>query len=85
MSQSVLSGTQPGFPPEFASIPGDIVTALSNGDFVSFSTHWANGKGLVAIKSGQAYPMTLPNVARNVVAHELGMRLALLTTPIQPS
>jgi hypothetical protein len=72
MSQSVLSGTKPGFAPELASIPGDIVVALSNADFISFSTHWASGKGLVAIKSGHAYPMTLPNVARNVIAHEFG-------------
>jgi hypothetical protein len=49
MSQTVLSGT-PEFPPELASIPGDIVVALPNVDFISFSTHWANGKGLVAIK-----------------------------------
>ena len=77
MSQSVLSGTKPEFPPELASIPGDIVVALSNVDFISFSPHWANGKGLVAIKSGLAYPLTLPNVARNVIAHEFGHAIGL--------
>ena len=77
MSQSVLSSTKPEFPPELASIPGDIVAVLSNVDFISFSTHWANGKGLVAIKSGHAYPLTLPNVARNVIAHEFGHAIGL--------
>jgi hypothetical protein len=77
MSQSVLSGSKPRFPPELASIPGDIVVALSNVDFISFSLHWANGKGLVAIKSGHADPLTLPNVARNVIAHEFGHAIGL--------
>jgi hypothetical protein len=77
MSQNMLSGRKPGFPPELASIPGDIVVALSNADFISFSPHWADGKGLVAIKSGQAYPMTVPNVARNVLAHEFGHAIGL--------
>jgi Matrixin len=77
MSRSVLSGRKVEFPPELASIPGDIIVALSNVDFMSFSPHWANGKGLVAIKSGSAYPLTLPNVARNVIAHEFGHAIGL--------
>ena len=32
---------------------------------------------LIAIKSARAYPLTFPNVARNVIAHEFGHALAL--------
>jgi len=77
MSPIILSGRKSGFPPELAAIPGDIAVALSTVDFISFSAHWANGKGLVAIKSGHAYPMTFPNVARNVIAHEFGHAIGL--------
>lgn len=77
LSQAALTGLQPLFPSELRSIPGDIVVALSTVDFISFSMHWPNGRGLVAIKSGQAYPLTLPNVARNVIAHELGHAIGL--------
>ena len=65
------------FPERLGSIPGDIVVALSDAAFISFSMHWSIGKGLVAIKSGRAYPLTLPNVARNVIAHELGHAIRL--------
>jgi len=65
------------FPEQLGSIPGDIVIVLSDANFISFSTHWSIGKGVVAIKSGRAYPLTLPNVARNVIAHELGHVIGL--------
>jgi hypothetical protein len=83
LSESTLKGMKRPFPERLGSIPGEIVVALSDADFISFSMHWSIRKGLVAIKSGRVYPLTLPNVARNVVAHELGTQSAWLTIAIQ--
>jgi Matrixin len=60
----------------FASFPGDLVIVLSDADFVSFTSHIGD-RMLVAIKSGVAPPLNLPNVLPNVVAHELGHALGL--------
>ena len=77
LSESTLNGMRPPVPEWLGSIPGDIVVALSDADFISFSTHWPIGRGLVAIRSIRLYPMILPNVARNVIAHELGHAIGL--------
>jgi len=77
LSESTLKGMKRPFPEQLGSIPGDIVVALSDAHFISFSMHWSTGKGLVAIQSGLAYPLNLPNVACNVIAHELGHAIGL--------
>ena len=57
---------------------GQIVVVLFEDDFVSFAANLpSDGTALIAIKSARAYPLTLPNVARNVIAHELGNALGL--------
>jgi hypothetical protein len=38
---------------------------------------WGGRQGLIALRRGDAPPLSLPNVARNVAAHELGHVLGL--------
>jgi hypothetical protein len=60
------------------ALPGDLIVALSGAHFVSFTTpQLPSGKVLVGIRTQQSVPLILPNVARNVIAHELGHALGL--------
>lgn len=74
ISDQVLGGgIRPELPANIGQVPGDIIVALSDGEFISFGTRWPqHEKALVGIKSSRRYPLSLPNVERNVVAHELG-------------
>lgn len=68
----------PQFLTELASLPGDIIVVLSMLDFISFGHPWSPGqKGLVEISRPDVWPRSLPNVLRNLVAHELGHVLGL--------
>jgi hypothetical protein len=60
-------------------MPGDLIVALSSAAFVSFTTPRApDGKVLVGIRTERGPPpMGLPNVARNVILHELGHAIGL--------
>jgi Matrixin len=80
LSDRVLSRTGPTqFPPEsIHDVSGDLIVALSDGDFISFAMRWPSlGKALVAIQSDRFRPLSLPNVARNVIAHEIGHAIGL--------
>jgi hypothetical protein len=79
LSNQVLShaGSAP-FPESLRAVPGDLIVALSDGDFVSFAMRWPSlDKAMVAIKSDRFWPLSLPNVGRNVIAHEIGHAIGL--------
>ena len=75
LSQATLNGQGAlvGPPSGLAEIEGDLIIALSDGSFVSFSMSFPEiGKRLVAIRNAHDNPVRFPNVGRNVMAHELG-------------
>ncbi len=76
-SAQVLGGGRSGpFSPEVQALPGRIIVALSDGDLVSFTAR-GQSKTLIGIRSYRLYPLTLPNVPRNVIARELGHAIGL--------
>ncbi len=60
------------------TIDGDVIVALSGADLIS---HGApprrDRKGIVIIRRADIPPLSLPNVLRNVMAHEFGHALGL--------
>ena len=69
---------EPDVPEVLRRIPGDIVVALSTAELISFGLPWRPERsGLVGLRRADIPPLSLPNVPRNLVAHELGHVLGL--------
>jgi hypothetical protein len=80
MSQSVLDarGAAADVPQALRDLPGDITVFLSQSELVSFTGPFdASMKRVIGIRGAQFPPMNLPNVALNVITHELGHGIGL--------
>lgn len=65
-------------PTALSELPGDITIVLGQSAFVSFTTFLGSQyKRIVGIRGMNSPPLNLPNVARNVIAHELGHAIGL--------
>ena len=77
-SAAMMEGKPPPLEPAvLTTMTGDIVIALSNAIFISFSEFPGTGKSLIAIRNCDVSPLNLTNVPRNLIAHELGHAIGL--------
>jgi hypothetical protein len=80
LSEWVLSDRRQPAPisEDIRRLPGDLIVVFGKSTFVSFASPFFDGgrRRVVAIRS-MSGPLSRPNVARNVIAHELGHALGL--------
>ena len=65
-------------PSALSGLSGDMTVILGNSDFVSFAGPFdSDFRRIVAIRGDTFPPLSLPNVARNIITHELGHAIGL--------
>jgi len=78
LSDAVVRRRVPPRPRELDRIPGEVVVAFATSDLRSVGIAPEHmGRALVVLRPANIAPLSFPNVARNVAAHELGHVLGL--------
>ena len=73
----VPPGTEPPPPPELTGLDEDVVVFFSQQQIFSFAWPFAPARYFLGLSADTQEPLNLPNVMRNVIAHELGHVLGL--------
>lgn len=79
-SRQVLEGRArtDNVPVSLRDLPGDLRVVLGDSGFVSFAGPTDDsGRRVVGIRTAASPPLSLPNVAVNLIAHELGHAIGL--------
>jgi hypothetical protein len=78
-SQAILQGgRRPSLPQSLLRLPGETLIVLSDAEIISFAAPLdRRERSLVGIRTDRVPPLSLPNVPKNLVAHELGHTLGL--------